>query len=137
MNMVSIHGVDSHGSRGSPASKESVGTQTLVVRDPVTLRPERFKVLRENDRVRVVEYRNSPGGRQTVHSHPDGVVHYLNDSKSKQIYPNGTTKETKHKVGDVAWRAAVIHATDNIGVGEYVVERVKALHRTNAPTIIF
>jgi len=91
---------------------------TALTQDPVTLRPERFKVLLENDRVRVVEYRNSPGGRQTMHSHPDGVVYYLNDSKSKQIYPDGTTKETKHKAGDVASRAAVTHATENIGTTE-------------------
>ena len=42
--------------------------------DPVVTNPEHYRVVFENDRVRVLEYTDVPGDRTTEHAHPDSVM---------------------------------------------------------------
>ena len=42
--------------------------------DPVCTDPDKYEVIFENDRVRVLEYRDQPGGRTHPHRHPDSVM---------------------------------------------------------------
>ena len=42
--------------------------------DPTITDPGFYKVIFENERVRVLEYRDEPGGRTQVHRHPDSVM---------------------------------------------------------------
>ena len=35
---------------------------------------DKYRVVLENDRVRVLEYRDKPGEKTTMHAHPDFVV---------------------------------------------------------------
>lgn len=44
-----------------------------MAEDPTTTNPELYKTVFENDRVRVLEYRDKPGDRTLPHSHPDSV----------------------------------------------------------------
>src|SRR5207248_2474521 len=45
--------------------------------DPLKASPQYYKILLENDRVRVLEYRLKPGEKEAMHSHPAGVVYVL------------------------------------------------------------
>jgi hypothetical protein len=45
--------------------------------DPVVTNPEHYKVVFENDRVRVLEYLDEPGHQTTPHRHPDSVMYTL------------------------------------------------------------
>lgn len=45
--------------------------------DPTTTDPDAYRVLFENDRVRVLEYHDTPGYRTKPHSHPDSVMYTL------------------------------------------------------------
>jgi len=45
--------------------------------DPVASNPEHYKVVFENERVRVLEYTDLPGDRTTPHQHPDSVMYTL------------------------------------------------------------
>ncbi|PYJ67167.1 MAG: hypothetical protein DME76_15800, partial [Verrucomicrobia bacterium] len=47
---------------------------TASAQDPVKTSPQYYKVLLENDQVRVLEYRLKPGEKEPTHSHPAGVV---------------------------------------------------------------
>ena len=42
--------------------------------DPVQANPDHYKVVFENDRVRVLEYRDVPGHTSVMHRHPDSVM---------------------------------------------------------------
>ena len=42
--------------------------------DPVVTDPQFYSVVFENERVRVLEYRDGPGDRTSMHSHPDMVI---------------------------------------------------------------
>jgi hypothetical protein len=42
--------------------------------DPVVTNPDSYKVVFENDQVRVLEYNDKPGHLTTPHEHPDSVA---------------------------------------------------------------
>ena len=45
--------------------------------DPAVVSPDLYTVIFENDRVRILEYRDSPGDQTRPHSHPDSVMYTL------------------------------------------------------------
>jgi hypothetical protein len=50
---------------------------TAHAQDPVKTSPQYYKVLLENDQVRVLEYRLKAREKEPMHSHPAGVVYVL------------------------------------------------------------
>jgi uncharacterized glyoxalase superfamily protein PhnB len=44
------------------------------VADPTSTDPDKYEVVFENERVRVLEYRDAPGQRTSPHDHPDSVM---------------------------------------------------------------
>ena len=83
--------------------------------DPVKKSPQFYKVLLENEKVRVLEFRLEPGEKEPQHSHPAGVVYVLNGATLKFSYPDGRTEERTAATGDTIWREPVTHAVENIG----------------------
>lgn len=55
-------------------SQEEVRRLTDRFRDPAVTDGDKYKVIMENERVRVLEYRDSPGQRTSPHFHPDYVL---------------------------------------------------------------
>ena len=87
-------------------------------RDPVTLSPQYYKVLLDNEQVRVLEYRLKPGEKEVMHSHSAAFVYGFNDAKTKTTLPDGKVSEYTAKAGDFFWRSPVTHALENIGYTE-------------------
>jgi hypothetical protein len=86
----------------------------LVRRDPIVTDGDKYKVVFENDRVRVLEYRDSPGQKTTEHDHPDFVLCALSSFKrTLTLADKVVTRE--FKVGEVAWGKAQTHIGTNIG----------------------
>jgi quercetin dioxygenase-like cupin family protein len=83
--------------------------------DPVKTSPQFYKVLLDNDQVRVLEFRLEPGEKEPKHSHPAGVIYVLNGATLKFTYPDGRTEERAAAAGDAIWREPVTHAVENIG----------------------
>jgi quercetin dioxygenase-like cupin family protein len=88
---------------------------TTHAQDPVKTSPQYYKVLLENDQVRVLEYRLKPGEKEAMHSHPAGVVYVLSGAKLKVNYPDGKTEERSATAGETIWREPVTHALQNVG----------------------
>jgi len=95
---------------------------------PVKLSPQYYKVLMENDRVRVLEYRLKPGEKEPTHSHPAGVVYSLGDSTLRSTLTDGQAAEVSGKAGDVSWRNPLTHALENIGKTEARARAVELKH---------
>ena len=91
---------------------------TASAQDPVKTSPQYYKVLLENDQVRVLEYRLKPGEKEPTHSHPAGVVYVLGVATLKFSYPDGHAEERTAATGDTIWREPVTHAVENIGKTE-------------------
>jgi quercetin dioxygenase-like cupin family protein len=86
--------------------------------DPVKISPQHYTVRLENDRVRVLEWRLEPGGREPMHSHPDGVLIVVSDSTLRGTTPDGTSHTFASVSGDVKWGPAVTHSIENVGSTE-------------------
>lgn len=86
-----------------------------LAQDPVALYPENYKVLLENDRVRVLEFILRKGATEKFHHHPAAVTYVLSPFKIRFTFPNGTTKVREAKAGDVLFGEEVTHSPLNIG----------------------
>lgn len=82
--------------------------------DPVQSNPEHYSVIFENDRVRVLEYRDSPGDRTTPHEHPDSVMYTLS-SFHRRLHAGDTHRDVELPAGLTSWLPAQQHAGENIG----------------------
>lgn len=82
--------------------------------DPVTTNPDNYKVVFENDQVRVLEYTDKPGHLTTPHEHPDSVMYTLSSFRRRLISDKGKT-EVEIKAGTTGWIFAQTHAGENIG----------------------
>ena len=88
---------------------------TAHAQDPVKASPQYYKVLLENDQVRVLEYRLKVREKEPMHSHPAGVVYVLSGAKLKFSYPDGRTEEKAAATGEAIWRDPTTHAVENVG----------------------
>ncbi|CAN5554954.1 hypothetical protein BH18VER2_BH18VER2_02730 [soil metagenome] len=101
----------------------------VTAQDPVKVSPQYYKVLIDNDEVRVLEVRIKPGEKEPMHSHPPGVIYALSEAKIKSTLPDGKNEEIAVKTGEARWREATTHAVENIGTTDiraFVVESKKA-----------
>ena len=89
-----------------------------LAQDPVTTSPQFYKVLLENDQVRVLEYRLKPGEKEPMHSHSTGVVYVMNGGTLKFSYPDGRVEEKMATTGETLWRDSITHTVENTGKTE-------------------
>jgi quinol monooxygenase YgiN len=83
--------------------------------DPVALYPENYRVLSENERVRVIDFRLAKGATESAHHHRPHVVYVLQGFRIRFTFPDGSTGLRETKAGDVLWSESVTHASENIG----------------------
>ena len=86
--------------------------------DAVTVAPHAYKVVLENDRVRVLEFRGKPGDKTAMHSHPGSVVIAITDGTFKFTSPDGQSIEAEFKTGQTIYHDAVEHTTEVMGTSE-------------------
>ncbi|CAN5293397.1 hypothetical protein BH09ACT10_BH09ACT10_26090 [soil metagenome] len=82
--------------------------------DPVASNPDHYKVVFENERVRVLEYLDQPGDKTTPHEHPDSVMYTLSAFR-RLLVAGGQQKEVEMPSGFVGWLPAQQHSGENIG----------------------
>lgn len=82
--------------------------------DPTQTDPGLYSVIFENDRVRVLEYRDRPGDRTHPHTHPDSVMYTLS-SFTRRLRAGGHQVELHLDPGEARWLDAQEHAGENIG----------------------
>ena len=85
--------------------------------DPTQTDPDKYKVVFENDRVRVLEYRDEPGDRTSPHRHPDSVMYTLS-SFERRLFHGGQQRDVELQSGRVIWVTAQEHSGENIGSTE-------------------
>ena len=85
-----------------------------MTQDPVQSNPGNYSVVFENDRVRVLEYRDTPGHRTVVHRHPDSVM-VTASSFRRRLISGDHEREVELPAGTVQWLPAQEHVGENIG----------------------
>ncbi|MER5227082.1 MULTISPECIES: hypothetical protein [Streptomyces] len=82
--------------------------------DPVVTDPQLYRVLWENERVRVLEYRDTPGDATHRHAHPDTVMVTLS-SFQRVISAGGREVPVSLEAGQARWLDAQEHQGRNVG----------------------
>lgn len=82
--------------------------------DPAISNADAYTVVFENDRVRVLEYRDTPGHHTTPHAHPDSVMYTLSSFR-RRLHVEGSHRDVEMPSGFVGWLPAQEHAGENIG----------------------
>jgi quercetin dioxygenase-like cupin family protein len=85
--------------------------------DPVATNPDHYRVVFENDRVRVLEYTDAPGDRTTPHRHPDSVMYTLSSFR-RRLHAGDQHRDVEMAAGFTGWLPAQEHAGENIGDSE-------------------
>jgi hypothetical protein len=93
------------------ARVEHAGGMSL---DPAVTNPEHYKVIFENDKVRVLEYTDQPGDQTTPHEHPDSVMYTLSSFRRRLVLGD-MQREVELDSGTVGWIPAQKHHGENIG----------------------
>lgn len=83
--------------------------------DPVPIYPGNYKVLLENDDVRVLDFRLKAGATESAHSHPAHVAVFLADFRISFTLPDGKTAIRDARAGETAYSGPTTHASENIG----------------------
>jgi quercetin dioxygenase-like cupin family protein len=86
-----------------------------VAEDPTLTDPDKYKVVFENDRVRVLEYRDEPGQSTSPHRHPDSVMYTLSSFDRRLVAEDGGSRDVTLEAGEVRWLDAQIHSGENVG----------------------
>ncbi len=84
--------------------------------DPVIVSPDIFKILLENEHVRVVQYSLEPGRKDGWHTHPPKSSYVVSGGKLKVYLENGETIIADEKPGTATWMDYLgKHYVENIG----------------------
>lgn len=94
--------------------------------DICSVSPKNCKVLKETDKIRVIEFTAKKGDIIGMHSHPTMVVYILKAGKTKFTLEDGTSKETDPgKVGDALINAPVSHSQEHLADTRALLVEIK------------
>ena len=82
--------------------------------DPVVTNPGLYTVLFENERVRVLEYLDTPGTVSVPHRHPDSVMVTLS-AFTRRLSMGERSFDTEQPAGAARWLPAQEHFGENTG----------------------
>lgn len=86
-----------------------------MAQDPLVTDGDKYKLKFENDRVRVLEYRDKPGEKTNQHYHRSFVLYALGPFKRTITLPDGKVLTREFKAGDVLYSDAQTHIGANVG----------------------
>lgn len=86
-----------------------------AAQDATVTDPDKYQLLLENDRVRVLSYRDRPGERTHEHRHPAFVVIALEPFRRRLHLPDGRTMVREFQAGEVMYSDAQTHVGENVG----------------------
>jgi hypothetical protein len=82
--------------------------------DPVVTNPHHYRVVFENERVRVLEYTDQPGDKTTPHEHPDSIMYTLSSFR-RRLYSGDAHRDVEIGAGTTSWLSAQRHSGHNTG----------------------
>ena len=92
-----------------------VSAVAVSAQDPTHTDGDKYKLRYENNKVRVLEYRDQPGEKTHLHFHPAFVLVALAPFKRRLTLPDGQVLVREFKAGDVMWSDAQTHIGENVG----------------------
>lgn len=95
-----------------PALLASAGA---LAQDPVQTDGDKYRVIFENECVRVLDYQDLSGQATLQHDHPAFVLYAFAPFSRSITLPDGKILQRQFKEGDVLWSNAQTHIGTNTG----------------------
>jgi len=118
------------GGAGAPGQEDRAPAAEQAAGDPVEVAPGNYRVLLDNEHVRVLELRARPGERSEMVTHRwPYVVYDLTGGSMRFTSPEGeTSTDEGREPGEVTWEEPKTHAWANVGDAEAraLIVQVKA-----------
>jgi hypothetical protein len=92
-----------------------VACATASAADPIETDGDKYKVRFEDDRMRVLEYRDTPGDKTKQHFHPRFVLFALSPFKRTVTLPDGKVLTREFKAGEMLQSGPQTHIGENVG----------------------
>ena len=86
--------------------------------DPCRSPPGHYKLLFENDAVRVLEMSLAAGECDETHSHPAETVYFARGGQARIHLPDGGSAEVDLPDGHVMWHEPWTHRVENMGTSD-------------------
>ncbi len=83
-------------------------------KDPTHTDPDKYKVVFENELVRVLEFKDKPGDKASLHFHPASVMYAVSAFRRKLGTADRPVIVDK-QAGEVMWLEAQQHSGENVG----------------------
>ena len=93
----------------------SVAFNLALAQDATKVEPSHYKLAFENDKVQVVYIHYGPHEKSKMHSHPQGVVVNVTESRLRFTDPDGKTHDVSSKAGEARWFPPFRHTVENLG----------------------
>ncbi len=88
---------------------------TESVQDPVVTDSDKYKVIFENEYIRVLDYQDKPGEKTNKHRHPAFFLYALSPFKRNIHLEGGKIAVREFQTGDTIWSQEQIHIGENVG----------------------
>ena len=108
-----------------------VSVLPAAAQDAVKADPKHYKVVFENDQVRVLHITYGPGEKSVMHAHPPNVAVFLTDGLIRFAMPDGKSQDVPVKAQTTQWDPGGTHLPANIGDKPFSVMLVEL--KTKAP----
>ena len=115
------------------ASLLAITAAPVLAQDAVTTDPAHYKVVLDNDQVRVLRVNYGPGEKSIMHSHPATVAVFQTDGQARFTLPDGKTVDAQVKAGEVMFHAPEQHLPENTGDKPFEVILVEVKEKPAAP----
>jgi len=103
-------------------------THVAFAQDVMKVAKDHYKVLVENEYVRVVENTLLPGQKDPMHTHPAGWYVVTTPGTMKVVFASGKSELWEPKAGESGWSPGEgAHTSENVGTAPmtYVLVEVK------------
>lgn len=90
-------------------------SSVVMAQDAVQTDGDKYKMIFENECVRVLDYKDLPGQATHQHKHPAFVLYAFGSFKRSITLPDGKILQRQFKEGDVMWSDAQTHIGTNTG----------------------
>jgi beta-alanine degradation protein BauB len=97
---------------------KNIEEEPAMAKEAAQVAPHVYKVLFENEQVRLLDVRMKPGDKSDQHSHPNYLLYALTGGKVKLTDASGQSAEVDIQAGDTMWREAEEHSAQNVGATE-------------------
>jgi mannose-6-phosphate isomerase-like protein (cupin superfamily) len=86
--------------------------------DPIQASPGNYRLLLQNEHVRVLEMTLPAGESDTNHSHPAETVYFVRGGRARIYLAGGDSAEVDLPDGHVMWHEPWTHRVENIGTSD-------------------